>query len=60
MIIDERFINWYDNQDEDMQKSVINFVIYTSATLKLKDRMKVAIEIILGKKFCLWVSRNQR
>jgi hypothetical protein len=60
MIIDERFLEWYKTVDDDMRGSTINFVLYVCAGLNFIDRIKIAIEIILGRKYFLWVSRNQR
>ena len=59
MIMDERFLEWYEKADGHMKASVINFIIYVSASLSLWNRIKVAFEILMGKRYCLWVSRNQ-
>lgn len=59
MIINNKFIEWYDKQDSETQGSVINFVIITCASMNLWSRIKIAFEILMGKKYSLWVSRNQ-
>ncbi len=59
MIMTKEFIDWFENASSDDQKSVYNFVISTSCSLRIIDRLKVAVEIILGQKFNKWISRNQ-
>lgn len=59
MKISESYINWYENASDDDRGSTINHVIYTCSSLDLKDRIMIAIEIILGERFCLWISRKQ-
>lgn len=59
MIMDKGFLDWYGNANADEQVSALNFVILTCSSLKFINRLKVAIEIILGEKYCKWVSRNQ-
>jgi hypothetical protein len=60
MIITDKFIKFMDSADSDTQKSVYNFAILTCSRSSFKSRVMVAIEIILGEKFCLWISRNQK
>jgi hypothetical protein len=46
MIITDKYIKWFKNTDEDSQGSVFNHVIYTLSSMKLKERFKIAGEII--------------
>ena len=60
MIINEKFINFMLTADDETQGSAYNHVILTCASLGFIDRVRVAVEILLGEKFCRWVSRNQK
>ena len=60
MIITEKFINWFEKQDRDTYASLYNFAMLTFSSLSFFDRVTLAIEIILGKKFCLYRSRKQK
>jgi uncharacterized membrane protein len=59
MIMKKEFLDWMEKADEDLQGSMYNFVILTFCSLKLKDRIKLAFEIVMGKRFCVWTSRDQ-
>lgn len=60
MIITDEYIKWFEQADEDTQASVYNHAIYTFSSLKFMDRCLTAFEILMGKKYCLWVSKNQK
>lgn len=49
----------YKNTDDDNKSSLINFVIYTCSSLKIWDRIQIAFEILMGKKYCMWISKDQ-
>ena len=57
MKVTENFIKTYDSFSKEDKQSTIYFVVYTCATLPFFDRLAVAVEIILGKRFCRWISK---
>lgn len=59
MIMKKEFLDWLEKADEDIWASMYNFSIITFCSLKFTDRVKTAFEIILGRKFSIWISRNQ-
>jgi hypothetical protein len=59
MIVSDEYVEWFKNTSDDARKTVFNHVIYTFCSMSLFNRFKIAGEIILGKKFCIWISRDQ-
>lgn len=59
MKINDEYISWYESADDDTRGSVYNHAMLTMSSMKFTDRLKIAAEILLGKRFCIWVSRNQ-
>ena len=60
MIITKEYIEWFEQANDDSKASVYNHSIYTLSSMKIKDSFMIALEILLGKKFCVYVSRNQK
>ncbi len=59
MINDKKFIEYCDKASDSEKETMFNFCIYTFCKLSIKSRFWIALEILLGKKFCVWISRNQ-
>lgn len=60
MIITQKFIDFMENGSKEDQMSVYNHAVYTCASLRFLGRLSIAVEILLGKRFCLWLSRKQK
>ena len=59
MIMTKEFTDWFRGASKEAQESMYNFAIYSLCGLKLRDRVKVAYEIIRGKAYCVKISSNQ-
>lgn len=63
MIMTDEFLEWAREKAEtdntDTYVSMFNFVIYTLCGLKLRHKIQVIAEILLGQKFCMYISRKQ-
>ena len=59
MKLTESYIDWYTNAPEDDRGSAANHHVWALSTLSIFNRTLISIEILLGKRFCMWVSKNQ-
>ncbi len=59
MIVSDKYIKWFKETDKESRTTVFNHAIYIFASMGIVDRLSIALEILLGKKFCIWISRNQ-
>lgn len=60
MIITKNYENWFRTASDDDIGSMFNHAIYTFCNMRFFDRVKIALEILLGKEFCIHISENQK